>query len=127
MIEAHQRLNAMSLRATLMALVLTIGGCASTETFALSGRELADAEDRAQFLESVALEAEGISGTFLASQWQGGRCHWSDTPNIAVCAVQYRHYTRGPWLRATVRYKRDEDGRWRWLGPASDKTGTPAL
>jgi hypothetical protein len=107
-----------------MAIVLTMTGCVSTETFPLSGRQLADAESRAQFLEGMALEAEGISATFPTSQWRGGRCRWSDQPNIAVCAVKYRHSASSPWLHATVRYERGEGG-WRWLGPGSAKAPTP--
>jgi len=108
-----------------MAIVLTMTGCVSMETFPLSGRQLADAESRAQFLEGMALEAEGISATFPTSQWRGGRCRWGDQPNIAVCAVEYRHSTSSPWLHATVRYERGEGGGWRWLGPVSAKAPTP--
>ena len=122
MSQTDQCASLMGLRATLLALALTMAGCASAETFALSSQELADAESQAQFLEGLALEADGIHGTFPSSQWLDGRCHWSDTPNVAVCAVQYRHYTRGPLLQARVRYEREENGGWRWLGPASDKT-----
>ena len=125
MFAIDQHANPICLRATLIALALTTAGCASTGTFALSDRQLADAESRAPFLESMALEAEGIHGTFLPSHWRGGRCRWSDQPDIAVCAVQYRHYRTGPLLHATVRYERDEDGGWRWLGPVSEKTPVP--
>jgi hypothetical protein len=125
MLETGRRSNLLGLRATLVAMALAMTGCASTGTFALSGQQLADAESEAQFLEGRALEAEGISATFLVSHWQGGRCHWSDKPNIAVCAVRYRHYAKGPLLHATARYERDEGGGWRWLGPVSDKTPAP--
>jgi hypothetical protein len=122
---ADPRTNAMALRATLLVFASTMAGCASTETFTLSGQQLADAESQAQFLEGQAMEAEGLGATFLPSHWRGGRCRWSDTPNIAVCAVQYRHYARGPLFHATVRYERDEGGGWRWLGPVSEKTPAP--
>jgi len=120
MSETDQRSNLTGLRATLLALALTMAGCASTETFTLSGQDLADVESEAHFLEGQALEADGIHGTFLASQWRGGRCHWSERPNVAVCAVQYRHYAGRPWLHATVLYERNEGGGWRWLGPTSE-------
>jgi hypothetical protein len=125
MLETGRRSNPLGLRATLVAMALAMTGCASTGTFALSGQQLADAESEAQFLEGRALEAEGLSATFLMSHWQDGRCRWSDKPNIAVCAVRYRHYAKGPLLHATVRYERDEGGGWRWLGPVSEKTPAP--
>ena len=122
MFATAQHANLIRLRATLIALALTTAGCASTGTFALSGRQLAEAEQIAFDRESAQLEAEGIHGTFLPAQWRGGRCRWSDQPDIAVCVVQYRHYRTGPLFHATVRYERDERGGWRWLGPVSEKT-----
>jgi hypothetical protein len=97
----------------LLASALALSGCAGS-TFRLSAGELRDAENDAIQIEMAAAAAAGLSGTWLPAMWGGATCRWSRTvEKVAICKARTRRSASQTWSNVTLKYRQDDDGRWR--------------
>lgn len=88
--------------------LLLVSACARS-AFALSGAELAAAEQRG-FDREMARHSDADL-LFIAHQWQAGACRWSWV-RTAACQVQARVSEKAAWMTVTARLQRRDDGVW---------------